>query len=648
MPTREEKIAFIKQRMQENPQPLSRQDKINLIKQRLADTGDASEKSVLSDVGDYALEKVGEAGRFIDKYTGAPTRAAIGAAQDANNPLEAFANQFGEDPELAPTGKEIVQKAGVPDTRLSEILPSFYTDSDKDAEDWLKFKRGGAADISASGAAGLAMDVVADPINVIPGVAFGKGMKVGSNAAKRGTKALGRAAKKSGELISNASAKATSKVGHALTGVPEKDIATYISKTDDVDSLIGRYGDDMSLAADELRENLQGAISKKITTLNDDIVKAIDNAPVGSKVSNDAIVDALEHVKSGVNANYHPNAIKEIDDLIIRVKSDTVDGMINARAANDAKRFLQDMAKGSYLKNGQLFSSSKQASKAAKAGASKARKAEMQLAPGTIEANKELARLHRYEKNVNKNLIAPGKTESALLSAGSGANARNAKNLKEISEAVDFDAIGEAEKLSAARSFGNPSLVPVDATGKSATRMGVGALVGSLAGGPLGTAIGMAFTSPVVLKQSIRAGKVPARVIRRLTNSTGKITDDVLEQAIRASKTEAGQEIIRAGLNVSKSKAVQDYSKVADKRDKRKGQFKSEAVAQKPLKGRSKWAQQGYEKVLGKIKDKDLKNKISKNKESILKNKRNIPLLVEASRLGSEKHIQNIIKRLKY
>jgi hypothetical protein len=121
----------------------------------------------LKKAGRSALESAIEVGEFIDKYTGAPTRAAIEKLQEGEftGSLKAFGEQFGEDPALAPTGKEIAVKAGL-SPKESIDLPVF-------------------GKVSPAGIAGLGIDITADPTNIIP---------LGA-AAKLGTRAIGKTAK---------------------------------------------------------------------------------------------------------------------------------------------------------------------------------------------------------------------------------------------------------------------------------------------------------------------------------------------------------------------------------------------------------------------------------------------------------------------
>lgn len=644
MATREEKIAFIQSKMSapsSQPGP-TREEKIAFLQSKMAQSSGGEEQSLLSRAGDAALEGVATAGRFVDKFTGAPTRAAISAAQEGENPVSAFGKQFGEDPSSAPTGKDIARRAGVPDTSLSDVLPGAFTDDPVEAEKWYKFKKGGSADISASGAAGLGLDIVADPINLVPGAALAKGAKGAGRIAKTGAAKTADVLAKTGEKVANVASKTTTKVGSALTGIPEKNIATYIKKTGEVDKVIAKHGGDMTLAADELRENLQTAIRSKISSLNNDVKEAIAKSPAGSFASNEAVIKALDHVKAGINPKLYPERIQEIEELTNKIKGLTeapykemlspnaqreISAAMSAEAANEAKRFLQEAAKGSYVKGGQLFSSSDEAARAAKAGGREARKIEMKLAPDTIEPNKQLSKLHAYEKNVNKNLLAPGKTESALMAAGSGGNARNAKNLREIGEITGVDALGEAEKLSAAKTFANPSLLPTDATGKSAARMAFAAVTGSALLGPAGSAIGLAFTSPAVLKQAIKAGKVTSEVVSKLAGGAKNMTDEVIEQAVKAANTEKGQAIIRTLEKAPKAESVQKYNEVAESKTR-------------PLKGSEKWANDGFEK----LKEQGLKDL---DKDTLLSNPKAKKLLIAASDLKpGSKAMNNIVSEL--
>ena len=159
----------LKQLRQDIDQSMSEQEKKKFLK----DMFEAQTLTgQLKQAGRSALESAVEVGEFIDKYTGAPSRAAFEAFQKGE-PFQApgrFVEQFGEDPSLAPTGKELATRAGL-STQEDINLPLI-------------------GDVSPAGIGGLALDIALDPTNIIPIGAgaklLGKGGKASLNLAKRG------------------------------------------------------------------------------------------------------------------------------------------------------------------------------------------------------------------------------------------------------------------------------------------------------------------------------------------------------------------------------------------------------------------------------------------------------------------------------
>lgn len=112
-------------------------------------------------LGQKALGLIGTGARALDSVTGAPLRAGISAAQNVNYPSDipgdaarAAWKQFGNMKDEAPTGEDIVKKAGVPSGSASKI-------------------------------AGFAMDLGANPLNFVGAGAklAGKGAEALSGAA---------------------------------------------------------------------------------------------------------------------------------------------------------------------------------------------------------------------------------------------------------------------------------------------------------------------------------------------------------------------------------------------------------------------------------------------------------------------------------
>ena len=152
--------------------------------------------------GKAVMGGVVDAGLFVDSIAGGPTRAAIGAIQNKQYPFSAIADKFGDAAAPAPTGKDISLKAGISDDPLvkfkgsnvvdaasrlfgpagpllrlagNKLLPESFTQKEFQPS---------PADIS-----GLAVDVLADPTNILPGVAAakmaGRGVMAGAKGAGR-------------------------------------------------------------------------------------------------------------------------------------------------------------------------------------------------------------------------------------------------------------------------------------------------------------------------------------------------------------------------------------------------------------------------------------------------------------------------------
>jgi len=124
----------------------------------------------------------------IDSVTGAPVRASIGAFQDGKNPISAYSNQFGADPSLAPTGKDIAIKAGVQNKNNENILPEDFYSEDEAFKTGFPSTSYGMAEsarkVSPAGVAGFGIDIAADPTNLIGIPAVSRGINIVGGASK--------------------------------------------------------------------------------------------------------------------------------------------------------------------------------------------------------------------------------------------------------------------------------------------------------------------------------------------------------------------------------------------------------------------------------------------------------------------------------
>lgn len=366
------------------------------------------------------------------------------------------------------------------------------------------------------------------PEEVASGAAFGGLLGAGGKGLEKivGSKPV----QEIGGFIKKKAGDAGASIASGLTGLSKQDIKTFAGKTDDVQKIIQNYGDDIASASDDMREKIQSQIRSYRATESNKIGQALDRSNPEKVIDINPIVEKLESFKSKLNPNYNADSIYEIEKIQKAIRDDAGEtAKISLRQLHEANQYLQDQARGSYMKNGQIFQVPDKVAQAAKQTSSDVRKILNQLAPDIKEANNKLSQLHSIEKNINKNIIAPGKSDAGLMSAGSGANKRNAKMLKEISEVVGGDMLGDAQKLSAAKAFGNIPLLPVENTGKAVARMAAGYGVGRMAGGDeQGGFLGALSTSPAVLKQGLIGANAGKKILSPFLNK-----EAILSQIIR-------------------------------------------------------------------------------------------------------------------
>lgn len=398
------------------------------------------------------------------------------------------------------------------------------------------------------------------------------------------------------------------KLSSATSGIDENLIQNYSNRTDEVNQLIKENGGDITAAADQVRSELASGIQSAKRKLNGQISAALDQAAPETSVSVQPIIERLEAAKSKLNPNFKAGAIADIDDMIAAIKSEAKDGSVGVSSLYQIKQFLNEGSASAYNKGGQIFTRAGEAARAAKDAAGQAREMLKPVASAISEADAQLSKLHAIERRLNKNLLAAGKPDGALMAAGSGANPRNAANLRELERISGVPVSQRARDLATAREFANPSLLPVGSTGKVVGRMAVGAGLGYMADGNEGAAIGSALASPMALKVGINAlsagrqiaGHLPnvARTIRQNPVASTAVTQLVAGQIRRANEPDQAPE----GTPMEGAPRLMDAPKT----------------------GPERWARSGLEK-LG-ISDQELASRLLQSKEG----KR---LLIEASDL---------------
>lgn len=313
------------------------------------------------------------------------------------------------------------------------------------------------------------------------------------------------------------------KLGETLTGISKQDIKTYANNANEIKKMIKESDGSVPLAADEMRDKWMKGVQEEKTAINGQISKALETE--GNKVVDPkSVIEAMEAHKARVNPELYPEELKSIDEVIGKVKKLSDEGgNMTAKNANDLRKYLQEVAAPAYGKPGQVFQYGDQTQQAAKKGAAQIRDLLNKEIPAIKEANSKLAKFHDLEDDMNRNLLASGKPEAAVMAAGSGGNARSAMNLEKLGKMSGQDMVSDAQNLSAMRTFNNPAWLPVDPTGKSLTRLGAGTALGTLAGygiggkeGALaGGAMGGGLTSPAMLKAAIDAGLISKGLLNK-------------------------------------------------------------------------------------------------------------------------------------
>lgn len=335
--------------------------------------------------------------------------------------------------------------------------------------------------------------------------------------SEMGGQSIGAAGKmlaesKAGQYVGEKIGKIGSKIGEAFTGVPEKEIETYAKNADEIKAMAKASDNSTAEAADQMRDKFSKSIKQTRQGLSNQIDPILRNSE--KRVDASPIINALQESKAKIDPDFYPEQVKQVDDLIKTIGKKVDDGTMTVFDAHQVKQLLQEKASSAYSKPGDIFSIGTEAANAAKAGAAESRKIVNKAEPVIAKVNDQLSHLHDIEDLMNSNLISSGKPEAALMAAGSGGNARNAKVLSDLGKMTNTDMLSDAQKLAAMRTFGSPKLMAADTTGKAAGRMGLAAGLGFLAGGPTGAVGAAAITSPAALRTAIDAGQITKGMLK--------------------------------------------------------------------------------------------------------------------------------------
>lgn len=397
---------------------------------------------------------------------------------------------------------------------------------------------------------------------------------IGTGAAVGGVtygigKGLQKTYEKGTELIKGLiPEKALAKIASATTGVSERDIINYAKQTDEINGMIDKFGHNIPEAVDIAKEKLAQSIQSTKKDLSNQISNALREGIDNYKVTGDvvepvktldvsSVVNSIEKVKSSMHSVTKEGERAQVDALLNLIKRVAPNGEADLADTFAIQKMLQDNSKKGFVKNGAFFAQDTDVARAAMAGYNEARGIVNEVSPVIKAANQKYHQLHILEDNLNKNLIAPGKSESAFLAAGAGQNTRNETILNKLGELTGTDPVAEAQKISAARSFANTKLLPQgEATGYALGRIGVGAGIGAGVAKltdndwKTGAAIGAAATGPTALKGLINTGNITGKVI----NKAISVLDNPAFQSLvsqnlgRSKKTDEQVDVIKRRL----------------------------------------------------------------------------------------------------
>jgi hypothetical protein len=409
------------------------------------------------------------------------------------------------------------------------------------------------------------------------------------------------------------------------SNVPKSDIEAYLKDPEKVMSIFKEAGGDEQEMADMARKNINAKIQSTKADLNNKISETLASR-AGETIEAAPIIQKLETAKGQINAKLRPEEIKEVDGLIDKVKAVSNEGgQIPLQDAHDLKELLREQAKGTYARDGQIFTVGDKAARAAKGGAAVTRSMIEDVAPEIGQSNGTLSRLHDIEDVMNKNMLAEGKPANSLFTAANGENPSNAKALRQLGEVTGTDIAGDAKNLSAARTFGSPSMTPLDKTGKAVARMGatgvIGGGLGYVAGGDEKSAIAggllaEGLTSPAMLKFAMDSGMGLKGLAKAGSEVAPSIVGKVGEKIAPTSLVD--KTLKAAGLNSS---------------------------PEAPPKGPEKWANDGFAKLMDHAGD---DKSLQASRDQLLASPQGKKLLIAASDLKpGTKAMDNILAKIK-
>jgi len=521
----------------------------------------------------------------LDSYTGAPARAAIYAAQNAPSisqiPSAAFLaaeKQFGVDPSTAPTGQAIVENAGIPKGSTAAKL------------------------------AGFGMDMASNPLTYVPvGEIAGAGAKYLGGAIGAGAEVAQEAASTVAASKPGLLAKATGTVGQVFTGADKNLAANYAANTDRINQIISRYSGPEGYAAAEhaadIRSNWNDVIQGTRKEMNENISSAL-NTPA-AKQPTIAVKPIQESLQNAID-NAHPvtqaDSIPEIKSLqTVLNKMTDANGNMSLYDLHAFKKYAQGIASPTYdIAGNSIFKGGEYAANAANKAAGSARNILIANGPTDIsESEAVLSKLHNVEDTMNKSLLKPDGSYAALGRAGTNSGSTEARTLQKLSDITGYNFANDAKDFATSRQFANPTFSPLDTTGKSVWRTGLGMGTGAVAGSLLGVDpkvagfVGGVMSSPAMLKAGINTANVAGKAVALPFEAAAAMP----QAAYSALSSPVGRNAFDVGAKAIMTKSAPQMAEQPSSTPQGVAQSNVNRGPSSPTKGPDAWVQQGIQKL---------------------------------------------------
>jgi hypothetical protein len=487
-----------------------------------------------------ALNFLVEAGRKVDSVTGAPTRAAIGAKMEGKNPFKAFGSQFAEEPELAPTGRELAVKGGITDEK---VLSTPFKDI-----------TGSKLILSPAQVAGTGIDILADPTTLVPPtkvVGFAaKGLaKAGGVVGREGFRAAGMIGRAS--LGKGATEVMRNKLASGFANIPEEKIAKYMAKDPEVLAKarpvqeVGRqvYDDAVKLQDEvskgssksyEVLERAQGYLDgADVADIKGVAVSALNSLAVGQS-------------KEGIGAAAKAGA-REVQGVISDL--DKAAGATPQFSFPDAKRILQNLDQ-QIKKAESLGDFDTPSTRALLAIRGAVREKLGNKVPEFNEVMKQV----QSDTELLKELRGFGDLNTVTTRLKTAATEhrtrlRDQEVLAALGQRFGTDYLTETEDRLLLEAFGK------DADRGSRYQnwgMGLGAPIGAAVGGPAGAAVGSALGGQVGLMVGKDAGAMTRRVLDATRNyrPEGPPTTEAISEALKSLRNRTPLETSAKGAQI--------------------------------------------------------------------------------------------------